>query len=442
MPARGWCVLWVLFVTGCATSRTWRLDTGEGRAREHTPRTDTRPVALEGDTFEKAVRTLARGTPVSVHPRREALRLLNPGAERPRASLGVVSVDDPRQGRVRVAQGGTELEAAYGRWCVRKRLSGDCLHLLDRGLTLDEEGKRTLAFRIALDSVWEETAEALEGMVDPEATVSLLVMTGAVYFSLWLVPEPLLTKGVAATLTVALIAYLGWDTVWSLIQGWRVLAAEVREAETFDGIRDAGEKYGEVMGKQAARAFVMLAMAALGSTAQTLATRVATLPGSAQAALVGAEQGGFRLVAAAEVSAIEVSASGEVTLALAPNAVAMSAKGPNVPAPVEVHEHHIATNKWWEATHNGGPWSPQFQRVFDRAGMSLDDPANKVSIAGHRGPHPEEYHREVLRRLLRATGRCRSMNQCREALVNGLKSLALEIRTEGTKLNKWVTRAE
>ncbi|RKG52826.1 hypothetical protein D7X30_32935 [Corallococcus sp. AB011P] len=441
MSLRWLCVMWMLLVTGCATSRTWRLDTGEGRAREHTPRTDTRPVALEGDTFEKAVRTLARGAPVSVHPRREALRLLNPAAERPRASLGVVSVDDPRQGRVRVAQGSTELEAAYGRWCVRKRLSGDCLHLLDRGLTLDEEGMRTLAFRIALDSVWEETAEALEGMVDPEATVSLLVMTGAVYFSLWLVPEPLLTKGVAATLTVALIAYLGWDTVWSLIQGWRALAAEVREAETFDGIRDAGEKYGEVMGKQAARAFVMLAMAALGSTAQTLATRVATLPGSAQAALVGAEQGGFRLVAAAEVSAIEVSASGEVTIALAPNAVAMSAKGPNVPAPVEVHEHHIATNKWWEATHNGGPWSPQFQRLFDRAGMSLDDPANKVRVPGHKGPHPEAYHQRVLSRLNEAMEDCGSIHQCREALTNELRRLASDILNTSTTLHKWVTKS-
>ena len=440
MPARGWCVLWVLFVTGCATSRTWRLDTGEGRAREHTPRTDTRPVALEGDTFEKAVRTLARGAPVSVHPRREALRLLNPGADRPRASLGVVSVDDPRQGRVRVSQGGTELEAAYGRWCVRKRLSGDCLHLLDRGLTLDEEGKRTLAFRIALDSVWEETAEALEGMVDPEATVSLLVMTGAVYFSLWLVPEPLLSKGVAATLTVALIAYLGWDTVWSLIQGWRVLAAEVREAETFDGIRSAGEKYGEVMGKQAARAFVMLAMAALGSTAQTLATRVATLPGSAQAALVGAEQGGFRLVAAAEVSAIAVSASGEVTLALAPNAVAMSAKGRNVPVPVEVRVHHIATNKWWEATHNGGPWSPKFQKLFDRAGMSLDDEVNTVRVQGHQGPHPREYHETVHSRLSEALGNCRTILTCKEALVRELQALGRQISKPNTRLNLLVTQ--
>ncbi|WP_375755881.1 AHH domain-containing protein [Corallococcus exercitus] len=440
MPARWLCVLWALFATGCATSRTWRLDTGEGRAREYTPRTDTRPVALDGDTFEETVRALARDAPVSVQPRREALRLLNPREERPRASLGVVSVVDPRQGRVRVAQGGTELEAAYGRWCVRKRLSGDCLHLLDRSLTLDEEGKRTLAFRIALDSVWEETAEALEGMVDPEATVTLLVMTGAVYFSLWLVPEPLLTKGVAATLTVALIAYLGWDTVWSLIQGWRVLAAEVKEARTFDGLRDAGEKYGEVMGKQAARAFVMLAMAALGGTAQTLATRVATLPGSAQAALVGAEQGGFRLVAAAEVSAVAVSASGEVTIALAPNAVAMSAKGPNVPVPVEVRVHHIATNKWWEATRDGGPWSPKFQELFDRAGMSLDDEVNTVRVRGHQGPHPREYHEEVYTRLSDALGRCRTIVSCRDALVEELQILGGQISKQNTRLNLLVTQ--
>ncbi|NOK23842.1 hypothetical protein HMI50_43425, partial [Corallococcus carmarthensis] len=57
MSLRSLCVLWMLLATGCATSRTWRLDTGEGRAREYTPRTEARPVALDGDTFEETVRT-------------------------------------------------------------------------------------------------------------------------------------------------------------------------------------------------------------------------------------------------------------------------------------------------------------------------------------------------------------------------------------------------
>ncbi|RKG99534.1 hypothetical protein D7X74_39340 [Corallococcus sp. CA047B] len=442
MPRWAAVLVWVVFATGCATSRTWRLDTGEGPPREYTPRTRTAPVALEGRAFGEAVRSLAPGARVTVHPRTEALRLLGLEARRPRASLGLVALEDPRRGRVRVTQApeeGTALEAAYGRWCVRKKLTGDCLHLLEEGPRLEEEGKRTLAFRIALDSVWEETASALEGMVDPEAMGVMLATTGAVYLGLWLAPEPLLSKGIAAVLTVGLIGYLGWDTVWSLIQGWRLLAERVKEARDFDGIRDAGEQYGKVMGKQAARAFVMLTMAALGGTAQTLAARMATLPGAAQAAVVGAEQGGFSLAAAGQVRAVAVASSGVVTLELAPGAVAMAAQGPNAAA-VEGHEHHIATNKWWEATHNGGPWSPKFQKLFDRAGMSLDDQANRVRIPGHKGPHPQQYHAVVYKRLKDALGRCRSIEQCRGELEKALQSLARELLETGSQLNQWIVR--
>ncbi|MCY1046790.1 AHH domain-containing protein [Corallococcus sp. bb12-1] len=444
MPRWVAVLVWVVCATGCATSRTWRLDTGEGQPREYTPRKETAPVALDGEAFADAVRRLAPGAPVTSHPRTEALRLLSPETRRPRAraSLGLVALEDPRRGHVRVVEApeqGTALEAAYGRWCVRKKLTGDCLHLLEEGVRLGEEGKRTLAFRIALDSVWEETAAALEGMTDPEAMVVMLATTGAVYLGLWMVPEPLLSKGIAAVLTVGLIGYLGWDTVWSLIQGWRLLAEQVREAEDFEGIRDAGERYGKVMGKQAARAFVMLMMAALGGTAQTLAARMTTLPGAGQAAVVGAEQGGFILAAAEQVRAVAVSSSGVVTIELSPGAVAMAAQGPTSGA-LEVYEHHIATNKWWEATHNGGPWSPPFQKLFDRAGMSLDDPANKVRVAGHKGPHPKQYHETVYARLSDALGRCRSLQVCREALVRELKTLGAEISTADTLLNSLVTR--
>ena len=54
--------------------------------------------------------------------------------------------------------------------------------------------------------------------------------------------------------------------------------------------------------------------------------------------------------------------------------------------------HHIATNKNWDSPARGGPWSPRFEKLFKKAGMSLDDAANKVAVPGHRGPHPEAYH--------------------------------------------------
>ncbi|RYZ34523.1 MAG: hypothetical protein EOO71_38730, partial [Myxococcaceae bacterium] len=153
MPRWAVLVLWAVCATGCATSRTWRLDTGEGQPREYTPRKETAPVALEREAFGEAVRRLAPGAPVNSHPRTEALRLLGSEPRRARASLGLVALEDPRRGRVRVVdapEGSSALEAAYGRWCVRKKLTGDCLHLLEEGRRLDEEGKRTLAFRIAL----------------------------------------------------------------------------------------------------------------------------------------------------------------------------------------------------------------------------------------------------------------------------------------------------
>jgi vacuolar-type H+-ATPase subunit D/Vma8 len=72
--------------------------------------------------------------------------------------------------------------------------------------------------------------------------------------------------------------------------------------------------------------------------------------------------------------------------------------------------------------------------------MSMDDPANTVHVKGHKGPHPKEYHQEVLRRLSDATEGCRTMQQCREALTAELRELAREIATEGSDLHRLVTR--
>ncbi|WP_375755937.1 AHH domain-containing protein [Corallococcus exercitus] len=449
---RNWAVavLLLLLGTGCSATRGVRLKTGRGAPVVQVPRAEVAPEPLEEDAFTEAVRTLAEDAPVSPRPREEAYRLFagsfsTKAYAHVRGRLGLVSVEEPSRARPRVDDSDRELASAYGRWCQRKQTPGDCLQVLETGPTLDEDGRRSLAFAIALDSVWDETSEALVGMTDQRAVLTTIVATGTVYLALWLMPEPV-SKGIAATMTVVLIGYLGIDTVWNLIQGWIELSEQARMARTFDALRDAGEEYGEVMGKNAARAFVMLALAAVGSTAETFAAKVATLPGSGQASLVAAEVGGVRLGAAAQVESAAVSSEGVITLVLAPNAVAMSARDDKSPiasgTDAEGPEHHIASNKFWTATNRGGPWSPRFQKIFDKAGMSLDDPANRVRVPGHKGPHPEAYHKRVFAVLDRVTARCRSMQDCRAALTRELQSLASLIKKEGTDLNRWVTGLE
>ena len=50
--------------------------------------------------------------------------------------------------------------------------------------------------------------------------------------------------------------------------------------------------------------------------------------------------------------------------------------------------HHIMTNKNWISEARRGPWSPRFADMAKKAGMTLEEAANKIVIAGHKGPHP------------------------------------------------------
>jgi hypothetical protein len=64
--------------------------------------------------------------------------------------------------------------------------------------------------------------------------------------------------------------------------------------------------------------------------------------------------------------------------------------------------HHIATNK------TKGGYTAQVKAIFARAGMTLDDPANKVALPGHgqhplAGPHAQSYHQYILDQLRVAT---------------------------------------
>ncbi|MFP2934569.1 AHH domain-containing protein, partial [Pyxidicoccus sp. 3LG] len=89
----------------------------------------------------------------------------------------------------------------------------------------------------------------------------------------------------------------------------------------------------------------------------------------------------------------------------------------------------------------GGPWTPLFQDIFNKAGMSLkNDPANLIRIRGHAGPHPKAYHEEVLRRVIRATNKCENVARCRKALTRELERIARELTTRGSELRQLITQ--
>ncbi len=101
-------------------------------------------------------------------------------------------------------------------------------------------------------------------------------------------------------------------------------------------------------------------------------------------------------------------------------------------------EHHIATNKNWISTLRGGPWSPRFEKLFKKAGLTLEDAANKVRIPAHRGPHPEAYHDEIYFRLTRATRNKRGIAY-KNALLSELQLIAHDASSRGTRLNRLLT---
>jgi hypothetical protein len=147
---------------------------------------------------------------------------------------------------------------------------------------------------------------------------------------------------------------------------------------------------------------------------------------------------GISLPALGAVQEIAVTAEG-VSITLPANAVAMAARPSRGKGPC-IETHHIATICNDKDFKRGGPWTPRFREIFARAGMSMEDPANKLPLSGHYGPHPKRYHELVYEELLDATLHCRTVVECREGLTRALKALAKEIATPGTELNQLVTR--
>jgi len=436
------------FLVGCSTiPRVPHVeDTGQGKAVVYLPRdADLRLVVVDPEEFQQAIRRLAREVRLTGTPRQTVEKLFQMDPQfgnylwvEKDQKLVPLGPGEPLEGAL--TKEDLETAERYRLWCQRvHNVYGDCLGgALVAGRYLDMHGRYIWALALSKSPVLDEMKKALGEMVQVRALIETVLWTlGSMLLILAINP---VAPALVAVVGLGLILYVGVDTLRNLVNGWRQLMDEVKVAATFEQIREAGERFGKIIGREAARAFAMLLMAAIGSTAQQFAAKVPTLPGSAQVAVQAEGTAGIRVAALGKVEQIALSAEG-VSVTVAATAMTMGASG-NGGTGRCVETHHIATVCNDKDTKRGGPWTPRFRQIFAKAGMSMEDPANKMPLPGHYGPHPERYHRIIRKELDDATLNCRSIVECREALTARLRKLAKQIATPGTELNQLVTRQQ
>jgi hypothetical protein len=222
----------------------------------------------------------------------------------------------------------TPLAQSYGRFCERQGTPGDCLELFKDGPGLDGEDKRDIALALSVSTALEACDAELRSMFSTTQLWTVLSITLIGYMALVAAPEPV-TKGVAAALALLMWGYLGWE-LFDLVRAYFRLWEEAAEASTFTELREAGGRFGEVIGPNSVRILLLLGTAAVGETA-ALVSKAPKLPGFAKATGALESHAGIRdvLSAVQQVDNVKVAvADGSFSVILPANAVAMTVSGP------------------------------------------------------------------------------------------------------------------
>jgi len=237
----------------------------------------------------------------------------------------VAAVIQSREGRLRLRLASSDpMAEAYLAWCDRRNAPGDCLELLDaKSPGLSNDGKRSIAVRMALGTALEEVASVVRH-VDPMKVEALLLIWFTIYFASLVFPDVTITKAVAFVMSAKLVAFLGWDGFRSFVLGYRDMCKAADAAQTFAELYDAGRAYGNRMGPSMVRIVTVLVTLGL-SSATGMSVPVTRLPGGGQA-VGNAQAMGFRLGAVSSGS-VAVSTTGTVTLVLAAQAAEGSGGG-------------------------------------------------------------------------------------------------------------------
>ena len=279
---------------------------------------DVGPIELSEQDFHGTLRELAQDFQPATHPREAAFQLFEDSFEnlRGEVTIGEVRiVKGPRQ-RSENLHSPQQLISDYLHWCARHQGPGDCLDLLNDesspNLILGIE-KYVLALAISMQGVLAEAAQTLQSelreAINPRAIMDSLLWTLATYMALWIIPEPV-SKGIAAAVTLAMMAYLGVKTLWNLMDAWRQLTESLDNSDTFGSLHTSGTRFGKVLGQNAARILIMVVTAVVGGTASKVISKFGKMRGFSRASNSAETQGSVPPGAAAEVQVVAVSQKG------------------------------------------------------------------------------------------------------------------------------------
>lgn len=324
------------------------------------------------------------------------------------------------------------------------------------------------ALRLSPRYMGEGAREAAMELFSSPAFVVSMAVSMTLYLAALAAPEPFLSKGFVAAVSLWLLLTYGATEIMNVAMAVKQLYQEAEAAQNFEQLDKAAQDFGPKIGGTALRVLVTIALGRLAGKlpqvpkapgggglwtrlgmSRYALTRNVTLEGLPVVEGVGAQV----TVVIGEAAVAETSvANGTVLLIGALLGTESSAAKAAIKAARttggcrednskgDAPEHHIATDKNDKAEVRGGPWTPQFETLFERAGMSLSDSANRLFVIGHKGPHPEQYHQEVYDRLNNAIKLCMGPDECRRKLTDALDEIAGDICRSGSRLNKLISK--
>ncbi|WP_224372823.1 hypothetical protein [Hyalangium versicolor] len=281
-------VLSLGFVAACATTRDSAASGSQARAVSVSPLSAGR-VRL---SFEPVVPD-TRMEVLSVEEAQAALTVFHSAVLADRPEIRILP---PTKLRLL----GEESGGAWQQYLREQFLSRFGRALLP--LPEDQEHSRLYqALKLSPRYMGQGVHEAARELFSSPVFLTSVVLSVAVYFGAWLVPEPLFSKAFAVTLTAALAITVGMMEVVNLALACLRLYRESEAARTPQELEAASAHFGKAMGGTLLRVLVMVASMGVAKTAPTL-------PPGGLGALMGeplyAVEGGLAVQAAATAQVV------------------------------------------------------------------------------------------------------------------------------------------